>query len=199
MFIATPTSAWARAGASFVPSPVIATRSAAGLLAPDECDLLLRRGLGEEVVDTRLGRDRLGRQRVVAGDHDRADAHRAQRCEALLEARASSCPSAGSCRAAGRAVGVELGDGERRPARPEMRTPSRAPPGPPARGAALAHPPLGSRIRPCGRAPVGLVEADRVGALNGIDRPPGAPPGRGGARRRDSTTEGPRASRLRRR
>ena len=26
VFIATPTSAWARAGASFVPSPVMATR-----------------------------------------------------------------------------------------------------------------------------------------------------------------------------
>ena len=42
LFIARPTSDWASAGASFVPSPVIATQVALGLLLADERDLLLR-------------------------------------------------------------------------------------------------------------------------------------------------------------
>ena len=48
-------------------------------------ELLLRRRLGEEVVDAGLRCDRRGGDRIVAGDHDRADAHRAQRREALLD------------------------------------------------------------------------------------------------------------------
>ena len=40
--IATPTSAWARAGASLVPSPVIATSRPCSLLAPDQFELRLR-------------------------------------------------------------------------------------------------------------------------------------------------------------
>ena len=86
VFIATPTSAWASAGASLVPSPVIATSLPPLLLALDQRHLVLGRGLGEEVVDAGLVGDRLGGQRVVAGDHDRADAHRAQLVEALPHA-----------------------------------------------------------------------------------------------------------------
>ena len=48
---------------------------AALLLATDELQLVLRRRFGQVVVDTGLGGDRLGRERVVAGDHHRADAH----------------------------------------------------------------------------------------------------------------------------
>src|SRR6266446_4574511 len=59
VFIATPTSAWANAGASLVPSPVIAT----GLLG-----------------------DGSSRQGVVPGDHDRANAHLAQFVEACTHA-----------------------------------------------------------------------------------------------------------------
>ena len=51
VFIATPTSAWASAGASLVPSPVIATSLPARLLALDQRHLVFRRRLGEEVVD----------------------------------------------------------------------------------------------------------------------------------------------------
>jgi hypothetical protein len=86
VFMATPTSAWASAGASLVPSPVIATSWPARLLLADAGELVLRGRLGEEVVDAGLGGDRGGGQRVVAGDHDGADAHRAQLGEALLDA-----------------------------------------------------------------------------------------------------------------
>ena len=78
VFIATPTSACASAGASLVPSPVIATSLPAGLLAADQRHLVFGRRLGEEVVDAGLGGDGRGGQRVVAGDHHGADAHRAQ-------------------------------------------------------------------------------------------------------------------------
>src|SRR4051812_40447355 len=102
VFIATPTSAWASAGASLVPSPVIATSlppacsppaRRRGLVGPvtgrrgglaarlpplDQRQLVLGGGLREEVVDARLLGDRLGGQRVVARDHDGLDAHAAQ-------------------------------------------------------------------------------------------------------------------------
>ena len=78
VFIATPTSACASAGASLVPSPVIATSLPSRLLALDQRHLVFRRRLGEEVVDARFGGDRRGGQRVVAGDHHGLDAHRAQ-------------------------------------------------------------------------------------------------------------------------
>ena len=86
VFIATPTSAWASAGASLVPSPVIATRWPPSCSLPDQRHLVLGRGLGEEVVDAGLVGDRLGGQRVVAGDHHGADAHPAQLVEALAHA-----------------------------------------------------------------------------------------------------------------
>ena len=86
VFIATPTSACASAGASFVPSPVIATSLPLRLLVSDELHLRLGRRLGEEVVDAGLLGDDGRRDRVVAGDHDRADAHRAQLLEPLADA-----------------------------------------------------------------------------------------------------------------
>ena len=87
LFIASPTSAWASAGASFVPSPVIATRWPSACWRADEGDLVLGLGLGDEVVDAGLAGDRRRGQRVVAGDHDRPDAHPAELGEALGEAR----------------------------------------------------------------------------------------------------------------
>ena len=78
VFMATPTSAWASAGASLVPSPVIATS------LPSACSRLISAILssgvacGEEIVDARFLGDRRGGQRVVAGDHHRLDAHRAE-------------------------------------------------------------------------------------------------------------------------
>ena len=59
---------------------------ALGLLVADEPQLVLRRRLGEEVVDTGLRRDGGSRHRVVAGDHDGADAHAPQLGEALADA-----------------------------------------------------------------------------------------------------------------
>src|SRR6266568_4443927 len=75
VFMATPTSAWARAGASLVPSPGHRDQLAALLLLADQRHLVFRCRLGEEVVHAGLVRDRLGGQRVVTGDHDGPDAH----------------------------------------------------------------------------------------------------------------------------
>ena len=86
VFIATPTSAWASAGASLVPSPVIATSLPFACSSRMSAQLRLGRGLGQEVVDAGLGGDRRRGERVVAGDHHRADAHRAEAREALLDA-----------------------------------------------------------------------------------------------------------------
>ena len=47
VFIATPTSAWARAGASFVPSPVIATS------LPPSCSFLIRAIFASGVASAR--------------------------------------------------------------------------------------------------------------------------------------------------
>ena len=86
VFIATPTSAWASAGASLVPSPHMATSLPLACSSRISCELRLRRRLGEEVVDAGLGGDGGGGHRVVAGDHHRADAHAAQLGEALADA-----------------------------------------------------------------------------------------------------------------
>ena len=87
VFIATPTSAWRERGR--VVRAVAGHRDevAAGLLAPDQRHLVLGRRLGEEVVDAGLLGDRLRGERVVAGDHHRADPHRAQ-----LARSARACP-----------------------------------------------------------------------------------------------------------
>ncbi len=62
-------------------------QAAAGLLPADQRHLVLGRGLGEEVVDAGLVGDGRGGERVVAGDHHRADAHGPQLVEAL-----GACP-----------------------------------------------------------------------------------------------------------
>ena len=86
VFIATPTSAWASAGR--VVRTVAGHRDelAALLLPLDQGEFVLGGGLGEEVVDAGLLGDGLGGQRVVAGDHHRADAHAAQLREAFADA-----------------------------------------------------------------------------------------------------------------
>ena len=61
--------------------------AAARLLAPDQRHLVLGRRLGQEVVDAGLLGDGGGGERVVAGDHHRADAHGPQLVEALGHAR----------------------------------------------------------------------------------------------------------------
>ena len=59
----------------------------AELFFPDKGELVLRRRLGEKVVDAGFRRDRSGGDRIVAGHHHGADTHCAQRREALLDAR----------------------------------------------------------------------------------------------------------------
>ena len=56
------------------------------LLVADQLQLGLRRRLGQEIVDADFGGDGGGGQRIVAGDHHRADAHLAQCGEALADA-----------------------------------------------------------------------------------------------------------------
>ena len=58
-----------------------------GLLLADVGELGFRRGLGDEIIDPRLRGDRLGRERVVAGDHHGPQAHPPQTREPLGDAR----------------------------------------------------------------------------------------------------------------
>ena len=87
VFIATPTSAWASAGASLVPSPVIATSR------PPSCSCLISASLSSGVASARKSSTpassaiALAVQRVVAGDHHGADAHPAHLVEPLAHAR----------------------------------------------------------------------------------------------------------------
>ena len=86
VFMATPTSAWASAGASFVPSPVIAT------IRPFACSSLISAIFASGVASARKSStpascgDHGGGDAVVAGDHHRADAHPPQLVEALVHA-----------------------------------------------------------------------------------------------------------------
>ena len=111
LFIATPTSAWARAGASLVPSPVMATS------APPACSRRMSAILSSGVASARKSStpasSAMARavQRVVAGDHDRADAHAPQLVEALAHAVLDDVLEADD--AEGDAV---LGDDQRRAA-----------------------------------------------------------------------------------
>ena len=59
---------------------------ALGLLVADEPELVLGRGLRQEIVDARLRGDRGRGGRIVAGDHDGADAHAAELGETLADA-----------------------------------------------------------------------------------------------------------------
>ena len=84
---------------------------ALGLLVADQAELLLRRRLGEEIVDAGLRGDRRRGHRVVAGDHHGADAHAAQLGEALADAALDDVLELDDAEHA-----AVLGDGERRAA-----------------------------------------------------------------------------------
>ena len=86
VFIATPTSACASAGRVVGAVARHGDEASAGLLALDQIQLVARRGLREEIVDAGFGRDGGGGQRVIAGDHDGANAHDAHLREALPHA-----------------------------------------------------------------------------------------------------------------
>ena len=64
----------------------MATRRPFGLLLLDVFELVLGRGLRQEIVHAGFDGDGRGGQRIVAGDHHRANAHGAQLREALLHA-----------------------------------------------------------------------------------------------------------------
>ena len=87
VFIATPTSAWASAGASLVPSPHMAT------IRPPSCSLRISAILSSGVASARTSSTPASAAIaravtcVVAGDHHGADAHRAHLVEALAHAR----------------------------------------------------------------------------------------------------------------
>ncbi len=85
LFIASPTSAWASGGRVVRAVAGHRQQVALGLLLADERDLLLGRRLRDEVVDAGFLGDRRRGPRVVAGDHDRPDAHLAELGEALDE------------------------------------------------------------------------------------------------------------------
>ena len=194
VFIATPTSACASAGASFVPSPVIATSRPSACCARISVELRLRRRLGEEVVDARLVGDLRRREPVVAGDHHRADAHRAQPVEALAHAVLDDVLELDHAEHLGVA-----GDGERRRALRGRRGRAR----PRARGGAwppssatqrrIASPaPLRSRV------PLKSTPLIRVCAVNGTKRASQRARARARAARtawRARRSSGPRASR----
>ena len=58
--MAIPTSAWASAGASLMPSPTMPTRAALGLQAADLAGLVLGQHLGQHPADADLAGDRRG-------------------------------------------------------------------------------------------------------------------------------------------
>ena len=118
VFIATPTSACASAGASLVPSPHIATSLPFRLLLADQLELVLGCRLREEIVDPGFGGDRRRGQRVVAGDHHRADAHLPQLGEALADAALDDVLEMDDAEQP-----IVLGDRERRAALPAIRSP----------------------------------------------------------------------------
>ena len=82
------------------------------LLVADQAQLLLRRRLGEKIVNAGFGRDRRRGHRVVAGDHDGADAHAAQLGETLANAALDDVFKMNDAEQF-----TVLGDGERRAAR----------------------------------------------------------------------------------
>ncbi len=95
-----------------------------GLGLADERELVLRRGLGEEVVHPGLGGDGRCGEPVVAGDHHRADAHAAQLREALLDAALDDVLELHDAEHTGRRPGFErraLGHDQGRAAAPRHR------------------------------------------------------------------------------
>ena len=87
----------------------------AGLLAADQRHLVLGRGFGEEVVDAGFVGDGRRGERVVAGDHHRADAHESQLVEALAHALLDDVLELDHAEHARTAV-VGVGDDQRRAA-----------------------------------------------------------------------------------
>ena len=86
VFMATPTSACASAGASLVPSPVIATSLPLACSSRISCIFVSGVASARKSSTPASARDRRRGERVVAGDHHRADAHGAEAGEALLDA-----------------------------------------------------------------------------------------------------------------
>ena len=68
--MAIPTSAWARAGASLIPSPTMPTRLPFGLELFHLAGLGLRQDLGQDAVDTDLFGNGIGGPLVIPGHHD---------------------------------------------------------------------------------------------------------------------------------
>ena len=85
---------------------------ALGLLVANEAQLFLGRGLRQEIVDTGFRRDSGCGHRIVAGDHDGADAHAAQFGEAFADAALDDVLEVNDAEHL-----AVLGDGERRAAR----------------------------------------------------------------------------------
>ena len=67
--MAMPRSAWASAGASFTPSPTMATARSALLELGDVGGLVGREDLGDDGVDAEIAGDALGGGLVVTGEH----------------------------------------------------------------------------------------------------------------------------------
>ena len=84
---------------------------ALGLLVADEPQLVLGRRLRQEIVDAGFRGDCRRGHRIVAGDHDRADAHAAQLGEALADAALDDVLELDDAEEP-----TVLGDGERRAA-----------------------------------------------------------------------------------
>ena len=95
--IAIPRSARARAGASFTPSPTIATR------CPAACSSATirpcrRAGLGADLVDAEIARDRLCDAARIAGHEQGREGRRAAARRRHRGPRPSACPRARRCR-----------------------------------------------------------------------------------------------------
>ena len=76
--MAIPTSAAARAGASLMPSPAMATRRPTFRKLGDLRLFLVRKDLGTHLIDANSARDSFGGPTVVAGHHDDVDSRSLQ-------------------------------------------------------------------------------------------------------------------------
>ena len=90
-----PTSARASAGASFTPSPTIATADPR-LEVGDRAVLVFGEDLGEHLVDAELAADGVGDLAGVAGDHHDRDP---ERCSSSTASRDSGRTSSSSASA----------------------------------------------------------------------------------------------------
>ena len=83
--IATPTLASASAGASLTPSPTMATmRPSPSTSVRTRASLSSGSRFGRDLVDAELRADGVGDRRGIAGEQDRADAHRVERRDGAL-------------------------------------------------------------------------------------------------------------------